>query len=247
MISALVICRNEEKNIEDCLKSLTWTDEIVVIDAESSDETMNLALNYTKHVYEKKWQGFSEQRKFGISHAQGDWILSVDADERCTDELKDEILNTLKDTRHNGFLIPRKNFFLNKWVRRAGWYPNNQMKLFRKDSVSVSDRKVHENYSVEGSTGKLLNPLLHFTVRSLSEYAERINNYSSLSAAEKVKEIKVNFLYLIFRPYFDFIQKYILQLGILDGTTGLMVSFFHFYTKLLLYMKIWELQNQKKK
>ncbi|MCE1164109.1 MAG: glycosyltransferase family 2 protein [Bacteroidetes bacterium] len=247
MISALVICRNEEKNIEDCLKSLSWTDEIVVIDAESSDETMNIALRYTKHVYEKKWEGFSEQRKFGISHAKGDWILSVDADERCTPELKEEILNLTGSTQHDGFLIPRKNFFLNKWVRRAGWYPNYQMKLFRKNSVSVSDRKVHENHSVKGSTGKLRNPLLHFTVRSITEYADRINSYSTLSASEKVKDIKVSFLYLIFRPYFDFIQKYIFQFGFLDGIIGLMVSFFHFYTKLLLYMKIWELQNQRNK
>jgi len=247
MISALVICRNEEKNIEDCLKSLSWTDEIVVVDAESSDETMSISLKYTKHVYEKKWEGFSEQRKFGVAHALGDWIFSIDADERCTESLKNEIINAVKNTPYNGFLIPRKNFFLNKWVRRAGWYPNYQLRLFRKDSVEISGRMVHESYSVKGGTGKLKYPIEHYTVRSIKQYADRINEYSSLSANERSAEIKVGFFYLFFRPCFDFVQKYIFQLGFLDGTRGLMVSFFHLYTKLLMYMKIWELQNRKNK
>jgi glycosyltransferase involved in cell wall biosynthesis len=245
MISALVICRNEEKNIEDCLKSLSWVDELVVVDGKSTDDTMSICLQYTKHVYENDWKGFAGQRKFGLSKVNSDWVLSVDADERCTDELKNEILSAVKQDDFEGFLIPRKNFFLKKWVKHSGWYPNYRLILFKTKSATVSDRQVHEHYSVDGKTGKLRNSLLHYTVQSIKEYSERINEYSTLSAAEKAGKIKVNLLYLLFRPYFDFIQKYIFQGGFLDGITGLMVAYFHFYTKLLLYMKIWELQKSK--
>ncbi|MBL8008655.1 MAG: glycosyltransferase family 2 protein [Ignavibacteria bacterium] len=248
-VSAVVICRDEEKNIEDCLKSLQWCSEIIVADSYSKDNTLPIAGRYTDKIYQNEWKGFSEQRKFALSKASGEWILSVDADERCSPELTAEItrlLNKNNDDR-NGYLIPRKSFFLGKLVKHCGWYPDYQLRLFRKNSVTVTDRLVHEGYELNGIPGKLENPLLHYTVNSVSDFAEKINHYSSLSASEKYMNKKISFSYLLFKPFFEFKKKFVFQGGYRDGITGLMVSLFHMITKALTYMKMYELQNKKDK
>lgn len=249
-ISAVIICRNEEKNIADCIKSLIWCDEIVVIDSFSKDKTVSEAKNYTDKIFQNEWKGFAEQRKYSITKASFKWILSVDADERCSDELKDEIKELLKPDNDNadkdGFLIPRKSFFLGKWIQHCGWYPDYQMRLFKKDSVIVKDRLVHEGFEIKGKAGKLNSPLLHYTVNSISEFADKINRYSTLSAQEKFDKKKINLSYLFFKPFIEFKKKYFFQKGFLDGIHGLMVSLFHMMTKMLTYMKMYELQNKNK-
>lgn len=245
-ISALIICKNEEKNIEECIKSILWCDEVLVIDSYSIDNTINITKKYTEKIFQNEWKGFAEQRSFALSKANYDWVFSIDADERCTIELENEIKDLLKknNIEEDGFRIPRKSFFLNKWIKHGGWYPNYQLRLFKKSKTSVSDRLVHESYVANGKIRKLKNDLLHFTVSSLSEYISKINSYSSLSAVEKEKSKKVNFIHLAIFPCFAFMHQYILKGNFLDGTAGLMVSKFHMVTKLFNYMKIWEMQNR---
>lgn len=249
-ISALIICKNEEKNIEECLKSVAWCDEIILIDSFSIDSTLIVAEKYTDTIFQNEWKGFADQRRFGLSKVNYDWVFSLDADERCTKDLEIEIKNILqgKDISENGFEIPRKSFFLGKWIKHGGWYPNYQMRLFRKSSAGVSDRLVHESYIVDGKTNRLENCILHYTVTSVSEYVNKIDSYSDLSALEKFDKKKIGYFDLLVMPHLAFFQQYILKGNFLDGIEGLMVSRFHMITKLLNNMKIYELQvknNQK--
>lgn len=249
-ITALIICKNEEKNIEECINSLLWCDEIILIDSFSEDDTVTIAKKFKCSIIQNAWNGFAEQRRFALSQANTEWILSLDADERCTVALQNEIHTLLagNDVPENGFEIPRKSFFLNKWIKHGGWYPNYQLRFFRKESAGVSDRLVHESYTVEGKTGRLNNDILHFTVTSVKDYMNKINNYSDLSALEKVNRKKIGYFDLLVSPQIAFLQQYVLKGNFLDGAEGLMVSRFHMITKLLNNMKIRELQtknNQK--
>ncbi len=248
-ISALIICRNEEKNIEECIKSILWCDEVIVIDSFSSDETLNIVKKYTRKIFQNKWEGFADQRKFALTKVSNDWIFAIDADERCTKKLEDEILTLMKkeNISENGFELPRKSFFLNKWIKHGGWYPNYQMRLFRKAFADVTGRLVHESYYISGQTGKLKNNILHYTVNSLQEYINKINSYSGLSASEKLHRKKINYIDIFVMPQIAFFHQYILKGNFLDGIEGLMVSKFHMVTKLLNNMKIWELQNKNDK
>jgi glycosyltransferase involved in cell wall biosynthesis len=247
-ISSVLICKYEENNIEACLESVQWVDEIIVIDAESTDKTAELAKKFTDKVFIRKWEGFSSQRKFGLEQCNGEWIFPIDADERCTEELKKEILEKINsaDLKQNGFKIPRKSFYKNHWVKHCGWYPGYQLRLFKKTKANVTDRLVHESYAVNGETGLLKNDLLHYTITSAKNYIEKINHYTSLQASEKNKRGKVGFIKLLFRPFWAFFFMYIIKAGFLDGTAGLIVSYFNFITNILIYTKIWEMQNSHK-
>ncbi|MEP7145656.1 MAG: glycosyltransferase family 2 protein [bacterium] len=245
-VSGLIICRDEEKNIEECIKSILWCDEVIVIDSFSKDETLNIAGKFTDKVFQNEWNGFAEQRKYALTKAGYDWIFVIDADERCSKDLENEIRSIIQkeNISENGFEIPRKSFFLDKWIKHGGWYPNYQLRLFRKAFAGVTDRLVHESYYVTGQKGKLKNNILHYTVSSISDYINKINFYSGLSAAEKSGRKDVTFFDIFILPGFSFLQQYFLKGNFLDGVGGLMVSKFHMITKLLNIMKIWEMQNK---
>ncbi len=240
-----MICRNEEKNIEECLRSVSWCNEIIVVDSFSTDETVKIARAFTDKIYENEWKGFAEQKRFAISKVNCEWVFSIDADERCTAELAKEIADILREANvsYNGFKIPRKSFFLNRWIKHGGWYPNYQLRLFRKNSATLSDRLVHESFLVDGNIPKLKSDLLHYTVTSVSAYISKINTYSDLSAREKFKKRKMGYVSLLLIPAVAFIRQYIFKGNILDGIGGLMVSRFHMITKTFNSMKIWEIQN----
>ena len=249
LITGIIICKNEEDNIEDAIKSILWCDEVIVVDAFSTDKTVDIIKKHSVKLFQNEWKGFADQRRFVLSKVNTEWAFSIDADERCTGELESEIRQIIsqKDLKENGFLIPRKSFFLNKWIKHGGWYPNYQLRVFRKSSADVSDRQVHESYTVKGLTGKLKNDLLHYTVTSLSEFVTRINKYSDLSAAEKMDKKKIGFFDILILPRIAFFKQFIIKGNFLDGTEGLMVSKFHMITKLLNYMKIRELQSKTDK
>lgn len=246
-VTALIICFNEEKNIDECLKSVKWCDEIALIDAYSTDATIEIAKSHGAKIYQNEWRGFSEQRKYGLTKASCKWIFSLDADERCSAELSDEIITKLKNGNlpedTSGFEISRKSFFLGKWIKHCGWYPDYQLRLFKNEHAYVKERLVHEGYDVKGSKEKLRNDILHEAVNSISEFMSKINRYSGLSAQEKKDEGNIGYAGLLFRPVFEFFKKFIFQLGFLDGIQGLMVSYFHMVTKILTYIKIRELHK----
>lgn len=247
-VSAVIICTNEEDNIEECIESISWADEIVIIDGGSKDRTVEIAKKYTDKIFINEWKGFAVQRDFSLTKVNYNWVFSLDADERCSKELETEIKEILTEDNinFNGYKIPRKNFFLNKWIKHSGWYPGYQLRLFKKDCADVSDRLVHEKFIVKGNVGVLKNDILHYTVRSISEFMDKVNKFSSLSAKEKVNRKKVTLLALIIRPPLSFIREYIFRKGFLDGVHGLMVALFNSITNMLTFMKIWELQNKSK-
>lgn len=249
MVSVNIICKNEEKNIKDCLKSVQWADEIVVVDGESSDNTVEIAKRYTDKVFTNKWEGFAKQRSFALAKSTKDWVLVLDADERCSPELKDEILSSLKsnDLVFKGFKLPRRNFFLGKWIKHGGWYPGYQMRLFNRDNVTVSDRLVHEGYEINGETGTMKSDIIHYTVQSVFEFMNRVNGYSNMQAEEKYKNGNIGFTAIFIQPLKSFVVQYIFKGGFRDGIHGLMVFNFDAITRMLTYMKIWELQNKEKK
>jgi glycosyltransferase involved in cell wall biosynthesis len=244
-VTGLVICRNEERNIGACLKSLEWCDETVVIDAFSEDRTIEIAGSFTHNIHLNEWKGFRDQRIFALSKVQSGWILSLDADERCTPELAREVRKVLASDKitESGFRIPRKSFFLGKWIKHGGWYPDYQLRLIREGRATVTDRLVHESYKVEGSIGKLESDIEHYTAHSVDEYLAKISKYADLSAIEKQTQ-HVGFFRLFIYPRLEFVKQYIFKGNFLDGKEGLMVSNFHMITKILTYMKVLEIQKK---
>ncbi len=247
-LSVLIIAGNEEKNIKDCLESVKWAEDIIVIDSESKDRTIEIAKTYTQNVFINKWEGFAAQRRFSLSKAKNDWVLSLDSDERVSPELKEEIIHTIKtQTDIVGFYIPRRNYFLDKIIKSCRWYPDYQLRLFKLKSAGVSDRKVHEGFFVEGKTGKLKSDIIHFTHQSIHETILKINSYSTLNAEERVNGKKVKSYHLVLNPFAAFLNHFISRKGYKDGIHGLMVSLIHAMTNMLTYMKIWELQHKQEK
>ncbi|MCX7833451.1 MAG: glycosyltransferase family 2 protein [Ignavibacteria bacterium] len=246
MISALVICKNEQKIIRNCLESIKWADEIIIIDSFSTDDTIKICSEYTSKIYQKNWEGFANQKFFGVSKCNGEWIFSIDADEVCTEPLKNEILNKLNDINHlyDGFLIPRRNYFKNHRLKFGGSYPDYQLRLFKKDKVRINNRLVHESFIIDGKISKLENHIDHYPYKTFREYLDKINYYSTLSAEEKYKSLKKSNIFLIiFRPIFEFKKNYLFQLGFLDGIAGFYKALFHFLTKLFTEIKLWELHH----
>lgn len=246
-LSVTVITGNEEHNIKECLESVKWADEIIVVDSESNDKTRDIAAEYTDKVFIKPWEGFAPQKQFALDQATGNWILSIDADERVTEALQQDIETILQtETDYDGYYIPRKSYLWNYWVRTCGWYPGYQLRLMKNGKVKVAFRKVHEGFIVEGKRGHLKGDILHLTNQTIKETFDKINTYSSLEAEERKDRKKVTPLDIILHPIIAFINYYIGKKGFRDGVYGLIVSLQHSVTNLLTYMKIYELQKHSK-
>jgi glycosyltransferase involved in cell wall biosynthesis len=243
-VSVAIVTRNEEVNIEDALKSVSDADEIVVIDAFSTDRTVEICRKYTGSIYQFEWEGYARQKQKAVDLTSGEWVLVLDADERVTPELKKEITDLLSDSPDvNGFFIPRKNYFLGKWIRHGGWWPDHTLRLFRKDQGGLEQREVHEKITVKGPVGYLRNPLVHYTYWSISEFTARMEHYSSLSATEiRNRAGRAGIMSLIFKPLATLLKMYLLRLGFLDGTRGLMLAVLYSHYTFLKYAKTWEKQ-----
>jgi (heptosyl)LPS beta-1,4-glucosyltransferase len=244
-ISAIVITKNEENNISDCLKSIEWADELIVVDSESTDRTVEIAKQFTDKVFIRKWEGYVPQKKYALSLAINEWVLSLDADERITPELKEEILK-LSSGNFSGFKIKRKNFLIKKEITSCGWEKDYQLRLLKKDKTSFSDRLVHEKFIVEGDVSTLKNPMLHYTFSSFSDYLNKINNYTSLKAQELFKKKKRIGGWTIFSHTISaFFSFFIFRKGFKDGVYGLIISLLHLVSTMMNYIKLWEFQNKK--
>lgn len=243
-ISVVIITKNEAQNISDCLESVKWADEIIVVDSGSEDETISIAKRFTDKVLINEWKGFADQKSFAMNQASNEWILSIDADERVTEKLKDEILNSDLN-QFDGYRIKRENYFLGKLIRGCGWGNDYQLRLFRKSKTKLTNRLVHEGFEVEGKIGQLKNSMQHFSYRNFSDAITKINHYSTLEAIEKQNRKKVNAFTIIVTPVVAFLQHFFLRKGFIDGIYGLFVSIMHAITKLQVQLKIWELKNRK--
>jgi glycosyltransferase involved in cell wall biosynthesis len=247
-ISVAIITKNEETNIRECLESLRFADEIVVVDNGSTDKTREICRKYGARVFEEDWQGFARQKNSAVAKTRNRWVLNVDADERIPAALQEEIARVLdRNSPVDGYFLARKNYFLGKWIRRCGWYPDFNLRLFRKDRGRFEDREVHERVQVQGEVGYLQNPLEHFTYRSLSDFIQRVDRYSTLAAREMRKEgRRFRYTDLFLRPPFTFMQMYLIRAGFLEGYFGVLLSILYSFYTFVKYSKLKELQNLEK-
>lgn len=243
--SVTIITLNEEANIRACLESVKWADEILVSDSGSSDKTIEICKEYGAKVFIDEWHGFGKQKNLIASRAKNNWILNIDADERITPDLKAEIELVLNSGEYEGYYIPRKNFFGNRWIKHCGWYPDYNLRLYRKDKGSFNERAVHEAVQVDGKVGYLKNPLEHYTYKDISDYLKRMDKYSTLAAEEMLKEGKAaGSLDLVLRPCFTFFKMFILKKGFMDGYTGLILSGLYSSYTFSKYAKLMEMQTE---
>lgn len=246
-ISVIIITKNEEKKIKECLESVKWADEIIIVDAQSEDKTVEIARNYTSNIFKHEWSGFAEQKKIALNYATNEWILSIDADERVSHELKEKIKRFVLSNSHeyDGFLLKRENYFLGKKIRGCGWGNDFQLRLFKKSKTTITNRLVHEGFEVNGKVGKIFEPLIHLSYSNFDEVIQKINHYSTLEALEKYNKRNANIFTIVLYPIFYFIQHFVFRYGFIDGIYGLFVSIMHAMTKFLVQLKIWELQNKR--
>lgn len=252
-VSVVIVTKDEERDIGNALESVKDFEDIVVVDSFSDDKTVEICREYTDRVFQQEWQGYARQKQSAVNHAKKPWVLILDADERLTPELKEEISQLFADhqsrfTRQDyyGFFIPRKNFFLGRWIKYGGWWPDYTIRLFRKDSAYVEEREVHEKVIVRGPVGYLTSPMEHYTYRSISEYIKKMDNYSTLAAREiisKEDQSKASLLFkMTIRPAFTFLRMFFLKQGLRDGIYGfILAALYSFYT-FLKYLKAWEMR-----
>lgn len=221
MLSVCLITKNEEANIGECLGSVAWADEIIVVDSGSTDRTQEIARQFTPKVFEKPFVNFADQKNFAISKAAGNWVFLIDADERVTEELAEEIRQTSSKAPNAVFEVKRDTFFMGGRLRFSGTQNDAPIRLFPKDKVRY-EQPVHEQIVTELAVRRLENTLLHLTTRNLSQYMQKLHLYTGLEAALMKKQgKKAGFSNLWLAPAARFAQLYFLKAGILDGWTGL--------------------------
>lgn len=245
-VSVLIITRNEEKNILRCLESVKWADEIILVDAESSDRTVEIAQNYTDKIFVRKWGGFGAAKNFANRQATGDWLFWVDADEEVPPALAEEIKQTLANPQADGYFVPRLANFLGKWIKHSGWYPGYVLRLVRRELAKFSDLQVHEGLITPPKSEKLKNPLFHYTDPSIRHYFNKLNNYTSLAAEDLQNRGKRFRLHdLLIHPLHIIIKMYILKGGFLDGFQGFLLALFSGVYVFVKYAKLWEIQKNQ--
>ena len=244
-LSAVIITHNEERNIERCLKSVSFCDEIIVVDSESTDRTRELAHALATKVITHPWKGYTQQKNYAVSLASGQWILSVDADEEVSAKLREEIQQLLHaGTAFAAFSIPRKTMQFGRWIRYGGWYPNRLIRFFKKDAGAWVGEDVHEFWKPQGQIGLLQGHLLHYSFENLSDQVDRNNRYSSLGAAHLQKMGKhFSFFRLALKSFSKFIETYLLKRGFLDGYPGFIISVSAAYSVFLKWAKLWEFER----
>jgi (heptosyl)LPS beta-1,4-glucosyltransferase len=251
-ISAKVNVYNEEANIAAVCETVAWADEIVVCDSNSTDRTVEIARRYTDKIFNREFRGYKDKHEYSDSMTTGDWILWIDADERVTPELR-EAIEKLRDADPatlpelpDGFRIARRTEFLGRWILHSGWYPDYQMRLYRKAASYWDGVAPHEVAHVRGRIETLPGEFLHYTTQSLSEYHHRADRYTTLAAEYLHKKGKhVRGIDLFILPVAAFIRTYLLKQGFRDGVPGLVIAIFTAYGVFLKYAKVWEKRNAK--
>ncbi|MBF0538356.1 MAG: glycosyltransferase family 2 protein [Nitrospirae bacterium] len=245
-VSVVIVTKDEEVNIEGALKSAQMAQEIVVVDDYSTDRTVEICRAYNARVYQNHWQGFAQQKQLAIDYAQGPWVFLLDSDERLTPALVEELRQVIREPTHDGFYVPRKNFFLGKWIRHSGWWPDHTLRLFKKDRAHMHQRQVHEKVILDGGAGKLRNPIEHYSYRGISDFIKRMDTYTTLSV-EEITGIAVKAYIFAFtiKPLATFMKMYVLRLGILDGMRGFILAALYAFYTFLKYLKAWEKEREK--
>ena len=270
-VSVLICTKNEERNLGDCLKSVAWADDLVVLDSYSDDNTVNLAREGGARVVQRRFDNFSAHKNWALDHLDFtyDWILIVDADERVTPELAREITTLIAGSPAcNGYYLARQNWFAGTWIRHGGWYPNWNLRLLRRGKGRYEARLVHEHILLEGPPGYLKTPLIHYDYKGIERYFDRHNVYSSLEAVEVYRTLtaadqpgvlpanfwvkgpaqrrflkNLAYRYLPGRAVFKFIWMYFFRLGFLDGRMGFRFCLLHTFYDYQISLKLEELHD----
>lgn len=247
-ISITIITHNEEANIRECLESVKWADEIIVVDSGSTDRTVEICREFTDKVFFNHWTGMKEQKQYAVDKASHTWIFSIDADERATEEIKQFIMRELQNTACDGYRFPRQNYFLGKWLKHGGWYPDHVLRLFRKDRGHFGGINPHDKVIIKSDNVVTLKiPIIHHTYKSVSQYLTKQNMYSSISAKELFSSGKKVAPYIIpLKALWKFIETYFLKKGFLDGFRGFIVAIGATYSIFWKYLQIWELSGKNR-
>jgi glycosyltransferase involved in cell wall biosynthesis len=247
-VSVAIITLDEERNLPACLESVRWADEVVVCDSGSRDRTLEIAEEFGAHTYRDAWRGFAEHKNLAVERCRHRWVLVVDADERVTPALREEVERVLADpAAPNGYLVPRRNYFLGRWIRGCGWHPDESVRLFRRDRGRFAARAVHEAVVVEGRVERLQSPLEHFTYDSISAFLLRMDRYSTLAAGELLRNGRSSHVAdLIVRPAWTFLRMLLFQGGWRDGWRGLVLAGLYASYVFSKYAKLWELRDDQR-
>jgi len=254
-LSVVIISKNEEDKLARCLESVKWADEIVIVDDNSTDKTVEVARNYTERIFQKKMDIEGKHRNYAYSLANNNWILSLDADERVTSELEQEITGLLSNyPEFEGYAIPRRNYIGNYWVKSGGWYPSAQLKLFKKGSFYYEEVDVHPRVIFNKLWGNLKSDIIHYSYRDFSDFLNKSNRQTTLEAVKWYKlslenprksSYKMNVLHALWRTLDRFIRTFFVKRGYRDGFTGFMVACFSSLYQILSYAKYRELKSKK--
>jgi len=243
-LSVIIITKNEAENIHACLESVAWADEIIVVDSGSSDATVEICKSFGAQVHVHDWPGFGAQKNRALDYASKEWVLSIDADERVTPELRTEINSVQRNPQADGYEIPRLSSFCGRFMHHSGWYPDYVTRLFRRGAARFSDDLVHERLIVNGSVEKLRQHLLHETFHDLEELLTKINQYSTAGARMlNEKNQTASLKKAVGHAIWAFFRTYLLRMGFLDGREGFMLavstaeSTYYRYAKLMLINK----------
>lgn len=246
-LSVAIITKNEEENIHQCLQSVTFAEQIVIVDSGSTDTTLRITGEFGCEVYAEEWHGFGPQKQLAINKCRNPWILVLDADERIPPDTAAVIekITTGSNVKEAGFSFPRKNYFQGRWIKHAGWWPDRIVRLFRKDAGRMSMAVVHESVEVKGTIGDLDVAIEHYTESRLSKIIQKIDKYSTLGAETAFKEGKrASTAGAFLRAMITFLQDYFLRLGILDGMPGLTLAVTDSVNKFFKYAKLSELTKK---
>lgn len=248
-ISVIIIAKNEEKKLPDCLKSVKWADEIVLIDSGSQDKTKDIARRYNAKIFEYNGGSYNDWRNEGLRKAKGRWILYVDADERVTPELKEEILKIVEGMKwnvenDNAYAIPRKNIILGKEMKHGGWWPDYVKRLFKKDKLKGWVGELHEEPVFQGELGYLKNPLIHLKHDNLSEMVDKTNKWSEIEAGLLYKSGHPKMTWWRFARIMlsELWLRLIIKMGFLDGVEGVIYAIYQMWSRFVTYGKLWEMQ-----
>ncbi len=253
-LSVCVTTYQEQDNIGDCLKSVRGlADEIIVVDGGSLDQTRTVARRYTKNIFVRPNNpNLNINKNFGFSKARGEWVLCLDADEQVTPELAARIKEMLVEgTEWDGFLLPRKNYYFGRFLRYGSNYPDHQLRLFRRVKGQFAAKHVHERLQVQGRVGRLKEPLAHFPYKTISQYFQKFNFYTSFAGRflyQKGVRIRSTTAFWFFyaKPLLRLVRRYIFKGGFLDGWQGLLACVFSYLTGIVSYAKCWELQQTER-
>jgi glycosyltransferase involved in cell wall biosynthesis len=245
-ISVIIITKDEADNIRDCLESVAWADEIIVVDSGSNDATVEICRELGAQVHEHDWPGFGIQKNRALSYATHEWVFAIDADERVTSELQSQIINATNGSSEDGYYVPRLSQFCGRFIRHSGWYPDYVLRLFKRTKGRFSDDMVHERVILEGHAGRLSSPLLHYSYLNEEDVQRKTEQYAKAGAMQMLRSGKaVSRIDGPLRAGWAFFRTYCLRLGFLDGIAGFNIALMNARTTYIKYNQLKVLRSAK--